>query len=515
MNSRGVRITSLLLVLGVGLFLRTYHLTDDLIAADEAFSWRVSTCTVPEMIHRVAGDTHPLLHFFVLKLAISVFGSSTLVIRLPSVVAGEATILVVYWLTRDSITAVREPGDAERASPHWVPLLAAAYIALHPLHIDLSRTARMYALAGLLSGLSAWALVGALDTRRSSRWSWILYGIAAGLLLHAHNFGVFLVFAQFVFAIGLAILDPRRRSALVPSLCGFGLAGLIYLPWLVEFIAQATRVKEGFWIPPLTLRSLGESVAVFGYGSSDAPLADPWIALLVIVVMLWTVVFRGDWATRGVALQVTIPWLLTIAISIFAERPILQDRYLVSASVPFAAWLAMTVWQFKNQLVRCLLIVNALVPLAVCAATAWQQMPASAPPIEAAMNQLKNQSKPGDVLLVRAPAHINILRFYSAQRGAIDIAMKCVTDPPGTIRKGQINHISSLDADELLPIANVQAIDAQRIWTLNEPFEVREDEWKTLFVATYPEMPRAFPAGLQLTLYERVAARTAPGAKPR
>lgn len=43
-------------------------------SADEAFSWRVAAMPLSDLMQRVAGDTHPPLHFLILKAWMAVAG---------------------------------------------------------------------------------------------------------------------------------------------------------------------------------------------------------------------------------------------------------------------------------------------------------------------------------------------------------------------------------------------------------------------------------------------------------
>src|SRR5262249_54070302 len=94
----------------------------------------------------IAGEPHPPGYYVVMLGWTKWFGSSILALRLPSVLFGIASILLIYVLARyteDTLTA----------------LLAAAMLALNGLHLHLSQTARMYSMACFLGLLSTVLLV--------------------------------------------------------------------------------------------------------------------------------------------------------------------------------------------------------------------------------------------------------------------------------------------------------------------------------------------------------------------
>src|SRR5207302_10785636 len=98
-------------------------------------------------------------------------GSSPDLLRLSALLAGTATIPLVYLL------GLRTVG--RRAA-----LLATAITALSPFMIYYSTEARAYGLLMLLTLASTLAMLLALDTRRA-RW-WVLYAVAAVSALWTH-----------------------------------------------------------------------------------------------------------------------------------------------------------------------------------------------------------------------------------------------------------------------------------------------------------------------------------------
>jgi 4-amino-4-deoxy-L-arabinose transferase-like glycosyltransferase len=102
-------------------------------------------------------DTHPpgfyVMMFFVTKL----FGSSTIALRLPSVLFGVASIGLLYWL-------------GVLVGPRMPAAVAAAFLAFNGYHIVWSETARMYTLLcflGLLTTIFMLLIVRSTGRRRA------------------------------------------------------------------------------------------------------------------------------------------------------------------------------------------------------------------------------------------------------------------------------------------------------------------------------------------------------------
>jgi 4-amino-4-deoxy-L-arabinose transferase-like glycosyltransferase len=97
------------------------------------------------------------------------FGESVVVARLPSLVAGSLLVVVVFLWTR----------EVAGSTAAWI---AALFVALSPINIQVSQFARFYALQALLFWLASAGIYSlcsrAIDYRRS-----ILLGLACGLAL--------------------------------------------------------------------------------------------------------------------------------------------------------------------------------------------------------------------------------------------------------------------------------------------------------------------------------------------
>lgn len=151
-------------------------------------------------------------------------GKTVELLRLPALIAGIATIPLVYVL------GLRTVG--RRAA---VP--AAALIALSPFMIYYSAEARAYGLMMFLVGCSTLSMLLAVDTGR--RRYWVLYTLASAAAFYTHYTSVFVLAAQLAW---LLWTEPRlRRTALLASAA----AAALVVPWIPGLIAdlQSPTVK--------------------------------------------------------------------------------------------------------------------------------------------------------------------------------------------------------------------------------------------------------------------------------
>jgi Dolichyl-phosphate-mannose-protein mannosyltransferase len=220
--------------------------------------------------------TPPL--YFVAAWLTTHFGHSVLLLRLPSLIAGELSIPIIYLLGVRTIG--RRPA-----------LVAAALTTLSPFMIYYSAEARAYGVMMLLVMGSTLAMLLAVDSGRS-RW-WVLYAVCACAALYTHVTCAFVLAAQFLW---LWWAHPQaRRPALVASLGA--VVGL--LPWTVGFIRDYTSptLKILSLLSPFNLHVipaiLGHWAIGYPYANYDAslahlpgPVALGLLALATIVALL-------------------------------------------------------------------------------------------------------------------------------------------------------------------------------------------------------------------------------------
>jgi 4-amino-4-deoxy-L-arabinose transferase-like glycosyltransferase len=137
----------------------------------------------------VAGEPHPPGYYIVMLAWTKWFGSSIFSLRLPSLLFGVASILLIYVLathTEDTLTG----------------LLAAAMLAANGLHLYWSQTARMYSMACFLGLLSTVLLVLIAKNPGRQRTYRVLYFVftLAGLATHVYFWAVFATQAMWVLA---------------------------------------------------------------------------------------------------------------------------------------------------------------------------------------------------------------------------------------------------------------------------------------------------------------------------
>ncbi len=199
---------------------------------DEAFSVQVAQSAWPGFWELLRHDNGPPLYYLALRGWIGAFGDGERALRALSA-------LLAVVAVAPAIGLGRELSGGSRAGGLAAGLLFAcgAQLALH------GRSARMYALALLLSALSTWLWARWIRVRGRPALTLAAFALATALGSYTHYWFAFLTLAQVAGA--TAVL--RRRAA---PLWAAAAAGWVpFAAWAPIFLAQL-RNGSGSWIPP-------------------------------------------------------------------------------------------------------------------------------------------------------------------------------------------------------------------------------------------------------------------------
>jgi hypothetical protein len=191
----------------------------------------------------IGGEPHPPGYYILMLGWTKVFGSSILALRLPSVLFGVGSVLLVYLLgclIADTTAA----------------LFASTMLAVNGFHMFYSQIARMYSMACFLGLLSTFVLV--LLSRRPSRplIYCVLYGAATiwGLASHVYVWPLFITQLLWVLVIGI-----RTRASLVGLARVQVLIFILATPLVAIAAYQRSAATRPATLPPVSgvLRYLG------------------------------------------------------------------------------------------------------------------------------------------------------------------------------------------------------------------------------------------------------------------
>jgi hypothetical protein len=374
--------------------------------------WMASHSVADMLQWIVRIDQHPPLYYLLLHYWIALNGDTPYTVRLLSVLFGAGTIPIIYLigkrmsgvvlgLVASVLLALSLFNIYFAQETRMYTLLtfnaAAAIYALVRLLTD-PRSVRPIG-SQFREYLHAWRTGGPVEpdpregfsyedkTRYQTGWrawifrhrwspihtietdlTWVALIVFSAATMLSHNTAVLFPLAVNIYVLGrmlfhrnipLAVATGGRiRKSGSPS--GFQAPSfgnwvkaqiaifLLWSPWLVSFIKQASAVDQRFWIPKPTWETVIQVLKSFLNPSAPLPAGEAmaiWI-LYGLVLCLGLVYFRKNFSQFVfLAALFAIPFLGELIVSL--RRPIFFDRTLIWTTIPLYLVLAAGVVQVK------------------------------------------------------------------------------------------------------------------------------------------------------------------------
>jgi Dolichyl-phosphate-mannose-protein mannosyltransferase len=366
---------------------------DESFFADELFTHEISTR--PDLHAVLAGvrsdlEISPPL-FFAVAWLFQELGDPFVWLRLPSLLAGVATVPAVYVLGLLTV--------GRRAA-----LVGTGLFALSPLAIFYATEARAYALMTLLVVLSTIALLKAIETN-DRRW-WAALAVLDAGAMYAHYTAAFVLAAQ----AGWALWTQRELRR--PLLLAHGAAALLYAPWLPFLIedSEAPAQKVIGVLEPFGAATVVRNVGRLVAGGPFVPLTDlpgtPAFVLLgaAAAIGLGGLVWRAHRAgRRALPQRVALIAALALAAPVGAGlySALGDDLFLVRNLISSLPALALAFAALLTALPRApalAALALAFGALGLGAAGTFEQ-DSKRPAFEDVAAYLEARARPGDVVL--------------------------------------------------------------------------------------------------------------------
>ncbi|MCL6588579.1 MAG: glycosyltransferase family 39 protein [Firmicutes bacterium] len=300
-----------------GFFLLIFRLNHECVWNDEAFTWAILyRHHFSDTWQFIINDVHPPLYYLMLKLFGLAFGNSMTAIRFFSVLGGLA--LAALGL-----------GPVRRACGRKAGLLYSCMVFITPAILAMSQEGRMYSWAAFfVTGTSLYAYLAVTDNKPMD---WVRLGLFTLGAAYIHYYALTaVVITHFLLLVWLII---KNRQGLIPFLIVAGGVLLCYLPWLPVFIMQLGRVKQDYWISPVSAKMIWDTFCFpFGDKFSCAPelfIFRSYAAGLAWVLILWDL-WRTARARKRENKNVNhSPGLFAISIYLFTILGVIFFSYLV------------------------------------------------------------------------------------------------------------------------------------------------------------------------------------------
>lgn len=299
---------------------------------DEAYSLLVARQSPTEIVRLAGLDTHPPLYYLLLHGWGSIFHWDVFWLRLLSVIALAASIVVMGILLKRLFGA-------------RVAAVAVVVVALSPLLLRYGFEIRMYSLASLIGVTATYAMVRANEQHASRRW-WIMYAVLVAVGMYTLYYLALLWVAHAVWMLMRVIRSRKRDEAWYrwPWLWAYGGAVALFLPWLPTFLRQTTNGALAPIGQPMTADT------VLGVASFNLLYQPLWqldmihsiLYLMALVAAIFAVSYAWRHATRQrrsslllLAAYIGVPIGVLVVVS-FA-RSMYVERYLSHVAIGLMA----------------------------------------------------------------------------------------------------------------------------------------------------------------------------------
>lgn len=288
------------LLLALGAALRFYQLGAPSMWTDEMLVALNASKSVPYIISLAENvEVHPPFFYFFTK-AVLAAGVSDFWLRLPSAVFGTLSLLVLWRV-----------GERHLGS-RFAALAALGFLAVHPLHIWISRQLRPYALISLCAVLALGFLLRYLEEGKGRYARRTLYACLP--LALSHYLGFLVLGTQWLVSFAASLV---RGVPSVASTIWFGFgtalcaAPAAWFFWDAKVRRQEAVIAAGKGYGPAFEKVLAALQGVLAFGL-DLPYA--WVALAALMAAgTLALLFRRSAAVAMAALFLVPPATLVLA----------------------------------------------------------------------------------------------------------------------------------------------------------------------------------------------------------
>src|SRR5436190_7915819 len=316
---RGLEVAGLVALTALSLALRVGQMHVH-FWIDEGLSVGISQHSLTEIPGVLRQDGSPPLYYALLHVWMDVFGRSEAQTHIFSLVRALLTIPVAWWAG----TSLFDKRTG------WA---LAGLTAINPFLTSYAQETRMYALVILLGTLcTACFLHAYVFGRKQYR---IPFGLLLAALLYTHNWTYFYGLALVGVVAAVWRVTDNRRALLRDVTVGFGVAAVLYLPWVPTLVFQTLHTGAPWATPPtfstlvkapnlllggqsgtfvVILAATGGLAALAARSTRDRAVLVPALTALAIVPIgsAWLLSQASPaWATRYLA--IALPPLLLLA----------------------------------------------------------------------------------------------------------------------------------------------------------------------------------------------------------
>jgi hypothetical protein len=356
---------------------------------DEAITTGIASHPLSAIPGLLRHDGSPPLYYFLLHFWIQAFGASETATHWMSLLFGLLTIPAAFWAGNSLI--------GRRAG-----LYAATLFAFSPFLTQYAGETRMYELMGLLGILATTAYIQAFVFRR--RGYLIMFAICQALMLYTHAWGIFYGVGAVLALIPIWLVSDNRRALVKDAVMAFVGAGILFLPWLPNFIYQSAHTGAPWAPPPRFGAPVLISRDLIG---GDRITVAIVIALVIGLASLFTRRYRRSREATMMWALIVLP-VATLLVAWLASQitPAFVSRYFAPALAPI---LLLAAWGAARAGIVGLVAIVLSVVFTVHVSSYTPQYKSDVRDVAGEMRPLLH---PGDLVIVGQPEQVPLTWYY-------------------------------------------------------------------------------------------------------
>lgn len=194
---------------------------------DEAYSILLAQHSWGEIVRLTAADVHPPVYYWLLKVWMSLFGSSELALRSMSALFFALSIGFMGLLIR-------------RLFGVKAALMTLPFLVFAPFLLRYGFEIRMYSLVSFIGVAGTYVLVMAVDEKNKQKRRLLFAGYAFLVALGVYTlYFTALIWIAHVAWLGWLVLKEKRKDIVAPGMAAYAFAFMLFVPWLPVFLGKA------------------------------------------------------------------------------------------------------------------------------------------------------------------------------------------------------------------------------------------------------------------------------------
>lgn len=322
-NSKEDNLGIILFIIGIIFLLITTYigLTKIGLWYDELYSIAFAQLPIHDMLEIGPKDVHPILYYIIFKAFTKIFTFLDI-----GVIGKIVSLIPIYLIGLLSITKVKKNFGYLTAGLFFLCITSMPQLMLYSVEVRMYSWGLFFVTASLIYGYE-------IIKNDSNLKYWAILTVLTICSSYTHYFSAVASFG--IYMLLFIYLFKNNRGQLKYWLLSAIISVIVFLPWTFIVLNQMATYKSGFWIKPITLKTLISyiyfvlSPATYFIQANEllSPTIFGSIFLLIFLYLIYRV--RDEFAIASIIAFIIVP-IIGVILSI-AVQPCFHQRFLIPA----------------------------------------------------------------------------------------------------------------------------------------------------------------------------------------